>query len=187
MQNPRLAGRYAKSLVDLSRERGELDHVHEEMQYLREVCKVSREFVSLLRSPVIKGDKKQRIVDAVLSGRLGSLSAGFIRLLINKERESLLPEITSAFIEQYNLINKIHIVRLTTAHPVSEELREAILSKIRLETGLEHIELETVTKEELIGGFTLEFDNKLVDASIARDLHDIKKQFQQNIYIQNIR
>jgi F-type H+-transporting ATPase subunit delta len=35
----------------------------------------------------------------------------------------------------------------------------------------------------LIGGFVLEFDNNLVDASVVRDLRDIKKQFQQNLYV----
>jgi F-type H+-transporting ATPase subunit delta len=42
-------------------------------------------------------------------------------------------------------------------------------------------------QEDLIGGFVLEFNNNLVDASISRDLRDIKKQFTKNIYVQNIR
>jgi hypothetical protein len=39
------------------------------------------------------------------------------------------------------------------------------------------MELETEVDEKLIGGFVLEFNNNLVDASILRDLKDIKKQF----------
>ena len=50
-----------------------------------------------------------------------------------------------------------------------------------------NVELETVTDERIIGGFKLEFNNNLVDASILRDLNDIKKQFGQNIFVQNIR
>lgn len=61
MPNPRLATRYAKSLIDLSVERGQLDVVYGDMQYLQQVCKASRDFVNLLRSPVIKADKKQAI------------------------------------------------------------------------------------------------------------------------------
>ena len=39
----------------------------------------------------------------------------------------------------------------------------------------------------LIGGFVLEFDNNLVDASVVRDLRDIKKQFQQNLFVPQIK
>jgi F-type H+-transporting ATPase subunit delta len=49
------------------------------------------------------------------------------------------------------------------------------------------VELETVTDEKLIGGFVLEFNNKLVDASILRDLKDIKKQFAENLFLQKMR
>jgi len=52
---------------------------------------------------------------------------------------------------------------------------------------LSNIELETVVNPDLIGGFVLEFNNNLVDASIARDLRDIKKQFRENIYVKQIR
>jgi F-type H+-transporting ATPase subunit delta len=78
-------------------------------------------------------------------------------------------------------------VKLTTAEPVSEELKQSILNKISKDTSIEHIELESVVRNELIGGFILEFDNNMVDASILRDLKDIKKQFQENIYVQQIR
>ena len=78
-------------------------------------------------------------------------------------------------------------MKLTTATPISEELKQAIVAKLKAETSMQHIELETLVKEELIGGFVLEFNNNLVDASIARDLRDIKKQFSQNIYVQQIR
>ena len=45
------------------------------------------------------------------------------------------------------------------------------------------LELESKVDPSLIGGFVLEFDNNLVDASVVRDLRDIKKQFQQNLYV----
>jgi F-type H+-transporting ATPase subunit delta len=81
----------------------------------------------------------------------------------------------------------IHKVKLTTAEPISDTLKEAIVSKIKNETSLQKIELDTAVKPELVGGFVLEFDNNLVDASIARDLRDIKKQFSQNIYVPQLR
>ena len=187
MPNPRLAGRYAKSVIDLAVERNQLEALYKDMLYLQSMIQGSRELVSFLRSPVIKGDKKQKIVDALTQGKISELTAAFIRLLINKTREEHLPEIVGSSITLYNTMKGIHKVKLTTAEPVSEPLKEAIVNKIKGETSLQKIELETAVKPELIGGFVLEFDNNLVDASIARDLRDIKKQFSQNIYVPQLR
>jgi F-type H+-transporting ATPase subunit delta len=187
MPNPRLAGRYAKSLVDLAVEKNQLTAVYNDMQYLQAVCKASREFVSVLRSPVIKSDKKRKIVEAVTTGNVSEMTAAFIRLLISKTREESLPEIINAVIDQYNALKGIHKVKLTTAEAISEAVKQSIIDKVKGETALGNIELETVTNPDLIGGFVLEFNNNLVDASIARDLRDIKKQFRENIYVKQIR
>lgn len=187
MLNPRLAGRYAKSIIDLAVERDQLEVVYNDMQYLQAVCKASREFVILLKSPVVSIDRKNSAITAVTTGRISELTAAFNRLLINKNREFYLPEIVNAFIDQYNAIKGIHRVRLTTAAPVSDEVKKAIVSKITKETSLEHIELESVVKEEIIGGFILEFNNNLVNVSVQRDLRDLKTQFDKNIYVQQIR
>jgi len=187
MQNPRLAGRYAKSLIDIAVERNQLEVVYNDMQYLKAVCKASREFVALLKSPVIPIDKKSKAVSAVTSGRVGVLTSKFNQLLIDKNREFYLPEIVDAFIDQYNTLKGIHKVRLTTATPVSEELRNSIVSKVTGQSFSGTVELESIVKEELIGGFILEYDNNLYDASIQRDLRDLKSQFEQNVYVQKIR
>jgi len=115
------------------------------------------------------------------------MTIAFFKLLINKSREYNLPEIVNAFIVQYNELNNIHTFKLITAIPVSDTLKESIINKIKAETSYQKIQLETAVKEELIGGFTLEVGDSLVDASILRDLNDVKKQFQNNEYIHNIR
>ena len=187
MQNPRLATRYAKSIIDLATEKGELEKVYADMQYLQMVCKSSREFVNLMKSPIIKDEKKQAVLDAVAKGKLSVITEGFNKLLVSKNRANVLPEIVEAFIDQYNAIKNIHKVKLTTAQPLSEELRTAITDRIKAQTSMQNVELESIVKEELIGGFVLEYNNNLVDASIQRDLHDIKKQFMNKDFVMKIR
>src|SRR5450432_3038641 len=123
MPNPRLAGRYAKSLIDLAIEQNQLETVYKDMQYLQAVCKSSPEFVSIMRSPVIKADKKQNILSAITNGKISNLTASFNKLLVNKTREEYIPEIITAVIAQYNEIKGIHTVKLTTATALSEELK----------------------------------------------------------------
>ncbi len=187
MPNPRLATRYAKSLLDLATEKGQLEAVYTDMKYLQAVCKASKEFVSLLKSPIIKNDQKNSIVTAVTKGKVSDLTAAFNSLLVKKGRESDLPEIAFAFIDLYNEIKGIHRVKLTTAVAVGDELKKAIENKVKNAQGLGSVELETAVDEKLIGGFVLEFNNNLVDASILRDLKDVKKQFSKNLFVQSIR
>ena len=187
MPNPRLASRYAKSLVDLSIEKGQLEEVFADMQWLEAVVKASPDFVTILRSPVIKSDKKQKIVEAVVTGKVSAITAGFTRLLITKGRESNLPEIVTSFVSQYKAHKNIYIVKLTTASPVDEKLKSEIIEQVRKTSDMYNIELQTSVNEALIGGFVLQAGDKLVDASIAYDLHEIARQFENNDFIYKVR
>ena len=187
MPNPRLASRYAKSLIDLAIERGQLENVFADMQWLKAVCKSNRDFVNLLKSPVIKADTKKKIVDAVTAGKIGELTAAFTTLLIGKGRESNLPEIITAFIAAYNAHKNIHTIQLTTAHPVSDAMRTAIVEQVKKSAGFQHVELEEKVDADLIGGFVLQVGDKLVDASVAYDLRAIAKQFKNNDFIYKLR
>jgi len=187
MPNPRLAGRYAKSLIGLAIERGQLEAVYNDMLYLQAVCKNSREFVTLLKSPVVTPDKKEAILTAVTGTKVSELTQAFNKLLINKGREEFLPEIIVAFIDQYKSNKGIYTVTLTTASPVSEELKKEIVSKVQSQTAMKNIELKTEVREDIIGGFMLELGDTLVDASIAYDLNKIKSQFMNNDFIYKIR
>jgi F-type H+-transporting ATPase subunit delta len=187
MANPRLARRYAKSLIDLSTELNQLDPVHDDIVLLNSVSQQSREFVLMLKSPIISADKKYKIIQAITSGKISKTTQTFIKLLSAKNRESFLPDIITAFIEQFNKIQGIHKVKLTTATPVSDEIKKSFITKIESASSINNIELESIVDEKLIGGFVLEMEGKLIDASILRDLNDVKKQFQNNDYIHKLR
>lgn len=187
MNNPRLAGRYAKSLLDLSIEQNVLDAVCADMKFIHRICKSNPDFTAVLTSPVINTDKKEKIIESITNGRVSALTSSFIKLLIRKARESNLPQIANAFISQYNKLKDIHQVKLTTAVPMSNEMQDVILSKIRANTPVQNIELETAVEDDLIGGFKLELGDVLVDATVLRDLNDVKKQFKSNEYIQRLR
>ncbi len=187
MLNPRIAGRYAKSLIDLAIEKGELENIFADMQWLQAVCKASREFVAVLRSPVIKADTKVKIIEAVTKTNVSEITTAFIRLMIKKSRESFLPEVANAFIEQYKKHKGIYTVKLTTAVPVSEELKKEIVKHMRENSEMHNIELETAVNEKLIGGFVLQAGDKLVDGSVLYDLQTIARQFENNDFVYKVR
>lgn len=186
MQNPRLASRYAKSLLDLAVEQNQLDAVLKDVQLLDAISNQSRDFVNVLRSPVIKADKKQAIIDAVVGAKLGNLTKSFITLLVNKSRERNLPEIAAAFISQYKEMKNIKTVMLTTATPVNDVVKSAIMKKVEAMLPGSQIDLKTSVNADLIGGFVLEMGDNLYDASVRRDLNDVRAQFLNNIYVSKL-
>jgi len=187
MQNPRLAARYAKSLLDLAVEQNQLDATLNDIKLLDQISAQSRDFAGVLRSPVIKADKKQAIIDAVLGNKLSPLTKAFVTLLVGKGREANLPEIAKAFIGQYKEMKSIKTVRLTTATPVSDAVKQKIMRRAMGTLNGNQVELVESVDPSIIGGFVLEMDDKLFDASVRRDLNDIRAQFTKNIYVSQLR
>ena len=187
MNNPRLAGRYAKSLLDLATELNQVDIVYADMKWLHSICKSNPDFVMVLKSPIIKPLVKAKIIGSITDGRVNKLTTAFIELLVKKAREINLPEIAMAYIDQFNKLRNIHKVKITTAEPISDDMMQTIMTNVKAIPGKQTYEVETHIDTELIGGFLLETDGTLVDASILRDLKDIQKQFMNNDYLHRIR
>jgi F-type H+-transporting ATPase subunit delta len=187
MLNTRVASRYAKSVLDLAIETGQLEQVYADMQYLQNITKESRDFQSLLRSPVINADTKIRAIEAVTKDKISALTMSFLTLMINKTREVALPEIITSFIQQYKVKKGIQIVKLTTATPVSDSVKQAIIEQVKKTSDIDKLELQEVVDPNIIGGFVLQAGDKLVDASIAYDLQHIERQFENNDFIYKVR
>src|SRR4051794_17491533 len=135
MQNPRLASRYAKSLIGLAVEQNQLEEVYADVNWLKTAIKGSRELLVLLRSPVVNGGTKKKIMTAITGGQRSAMMNHFTDLLINKGREADLPEVLDAFITQYKEFRQIHVVKLTTAVQVDDRTRQEILAQVKKETG----------------------------------------------------
>jgi F-type H+-transporting ATPase subunit delta len=186
MANPRVAFRYAKSVLDLAIEKNELESVYSDMLYLQRLTKESKDFLNLLRSPVIKAETKKKAFNAVTAGKTSVITNAFIGLMITKAREGALPEIITSFVKQYKDRKGIKIVKLTTAVPVSEGVKASILAQVKQNEGFQNLEMEETVDPAIIGGFVLQTGDKLIDASIANELKTISKQFENNDFIYNI-
>ncbi len=183
MENPRLAARYAKSLLDLAIERNCLEATLSDIRLLDHICNVSSDFDAMLRSPVISGSKKQSAINAVVKDAMHELSKGFINLLVTKGREENLAHIAKAFIGQYNVLKNIRTVTLTTAVAMDEKMKDTVLSKIAGFMPGATIDLKSSVDEQLIGGFVLQVEDQLFDASVKKKLNDIKSNIVDYSYV----
>lgn len=179
----RIAGRYAKALIDLAIEQNKLEAVYNDVQYFNEVAQ-NRDFAALLKSPIIKADKKGKIFDQVFGSNMSEMTNTFLKIILSKGRESYLQDIAKSFIRQYKAYNKVSTIKLTTAAPISDQNLEAIKAKLLGSTVTsEKVEIETAVNSDLIGGFVLKIGDTLYDSSVAYKLEQLKKEFKDNSYI----
>ena len=186
MSEFRLATRYAKSLIDIAQQQSKLEAIYGDMLLLRKVIKSSRDFLLMLRNPIIHPDKKIKVIEQLFRDKVDLITFSFMKLVIQKGREAFLPEVVESFITQYNKLKKIIIVKFTSAVPVDEELVSRVRKLVEAKTGFTNIELETKVVPDIIGGYILQYEDQMYDASILRHLEVLDDNFLSNIYMKRL-
>ena len=186
MSAERIAHRYAKSLSDLVQERNELEQTYRDVQYIQAVLKQSREYLVMIKSPVINEDKKWKITESIVSGNVAPTTLAFLKIIITKGRERYLPEIMSAFITQYNKINDITPVKITTAIPMNEQVKNDVVGLLKQKYNLDKVQLKEIVDPAIVGGFIVEFNHQRYDASARHQLETVRKELISNNYTKAI-
>lgn len=182
----KLSARYAKSLIDLSVEQNQLEQVTNDMRVFVQVCKQSKDFTAMLRNPVIHLDAKQKIIQAIFGSHFSKISMSFVNLIVSKTREAFLPDMAAAFLEQYNAMKGITSVTLTTAVAADDEIISNVKKLLQERAGVSNIEFHTKINADLIGGYQLQYKDKMYDASIKRKLNTLNEEFKDNQYLRKI-
>ncbi len=185
MRESKIAERYAKSLMSIAIDKGLLDTILADMQLIVASCQGSRELVLVLKSPIIKADKKLAVLNAIFKNKVNPITASYFELLVKKGRESHLFSIASEFIAQYNALKGIVKAQLYTPFQLGEALRSQFVQAVEEKTG-KKVELEQHVKEDLIGGYVLRIGDMQLDNSVKNQLNNIKKSFSENQYIPKI-
>lgn len=177
----RIASRYAKSLLELAVEKGQLDAVRADMDTFRSAL-ANRDFTLLLKSPIVHADKKLAILDAIFKDKMNPLTLAFLRISVQKGREPFLTDMAGAFIEQYRELKGILSVRVLSATPLDASVLDRIREQLRQSgTASGEVQLENVVDPALIGGFILELGDRRYDASVARKLDLLRKEVQSKV------
>ena len=150
MNTGAVTNRYAKALLLLTQESGRG----------AEVCS---QVMALLRDP------------SSVPARLEPDLARFVAFLVQKGRRDYLQRILRTFVDLYCASVGVSHVVLTSAVE-SPELEERV--RTVLESRLGHgILLETEVDPALIGGYRVEVDGKMLDASVRRQLQILRREF----------
>ena len=181
MRSLRVASRYAKALLGLASERGELKAVESDINTLSSLVDSSKEFELLLVSPVVKPDQKKAVLNALLKDKLSEVTFMFIILLVSKGREGAIASIVEEVKSQLRAMNNIQAATVKTASPLDEDSRAKILAQVaKLHNG--EVELKEIVDPEILGGFVLRLDDKEIDASIKRQLNTLGRKLTEHDY-----
>jgi len=174
MKGTKAAGRYAQALLELAIEQNKVDQVLADMNYLLQVNNDSTEFQLLLKSPIIKSDKKIAVFKE-LFGQFEDLSSTFVSMIILKGREKDLAVIATVFDVLVKAHKGIIPVTLTSAVQLDASTKKIILDKVQ---GSVNGTLEVTEKidQSLIGGFIVRMGDKQFDASIANQFSELKQR-----------
>lgn len=179
----RIASRYAKSLLELSKEKNQLDASFADIKSLDNAFENSRELRILFKSPIIPTDKKLSIAEKLFKGKISDFVYQFVVLLIKKGREAFLHEIANSFIEQFNSYKGITPVKLQSAVKLDSQLVKNMIDNLKKKENLKEVIVTEELDESLIGGFVLTYGDKMVDTSISRKLQQLHNIIQDDTYV----
>ena len=146
-----ISARYAKALLKLTRQTGRGEQVALQVK-------------AFLDNP-----------QSVTTARLEPDLEKFLALLVKKDRMEYVKFIFRSFLRLYCESAGIKPVKLTLACPCDGVDRK-IAQMVQRVTGC-RVPMTVVLDPEVIGGFKIEIDDYIMDATVKRQLEDISREF----------
>lgn len=169
-------------MFELAIEKNLVREVFTDTKLILETCRDSHDLRLLLKSPIINTGKKLTIIRGIFGQHLHDLTLRYLEIMIRKRREKFLMEVASEFLEIYKEYRNILTVVYRSPLPPGEDTRQQVIALMKNYTKAE-IDLQAVTDEALIGGFVLRWHDKQYDASLLRELENIRNKVAKvNLY-----
>jgi len=170
-----LGRRYAMALLDLARERGDIDTVLRDVTSLSDAWKASEELRDIVRSPVIPRPALKAVVDAVME-KLGSskLVRNTVSLLGDKGRLGHLEEVLHALDELAEAETGSVRVEVVSAKSMADAYYARLTEKLKRVTDRDVV---LVKKEDpsLIGGVVTRVGDQVFDGSLINRLSELRE------------
>ena len=170
---------YGEALFDLAVEQQKTDAYLEEVQGLVKVLEENPEFDKLMKHPKISKLEKQEIVENVFGDCVSKEMAGFLKLVVSKERYRDINGIFSYFVDKVKEERKIGVAYVTTAISLDAGKKAQVEQRLLQTTPYKKMEIHYSVDESLIGGMIIRIKDRVVDSSVRTKLLEMKKQLLQ--------
>lgn len=181
MEDYRINTNYAKALFLVAADTGQLDDVCQDMRLVNKTCADNHMLNVVFANPIIREDKKIAILKDLFESKVSKVSMLFISFVVKKRRTINLKGISNAFIELYRKEKNIVLSHLVTATPVDDSALQMVKKTVGDYTGKE-VEMDAQVQPDIIGGFSVSFENNMYDARISTAVAQLRKEFSRNVY-----
>ena len=175
MRDIRVAKPYARALYEAALEQDALASITTDVDKLRELIEQSEELTQLIHSPVLSPQFKSETFAQLFAGAMHPLTINFFKLLTLKQRERYLIAIMDVFSTIVDDAAGRLVAKVTTAVPITPEQAEQFTAQLSAYSG-KQVRLETTTDAQIQGGFIVQLDDTVFDASVASQLQRLKQQ-----------
>ena len=173
-ENKLVAKRYAKALLELSGEKLTKEQILSEISDASQSLEGSEDLKRVMSSPIISGKEKNEILTKVFEKSVSEIVLNFLRLLVDKDRFSILASIVSEYRNEINRLNNLLDIKITSAIDLNDS--EKAMIKVKLKKILnKDIELEWAKDSSIIGGLVFEAGDNIVDNSLKHKLQEISR------------
>lgn len=173
-----IARRYATALADFAEQEGQDRQVYEEVLHWNACYNKDGSIKEYLTSPILSKEAKLVLFKKWMGGKISLSMERFFLLVLNHQREKFLHFIFNSYERIFKERHGIVDVTLTTASPIEEETALKIARLACKDDDKVEVQLHQQVDESLIGGFTFRVDDRLIDASLSRQLAQLRQQFQ---------
>ncbi len=178
MAGARAAIRYAKAVLSLASDQNIAEAVNNDMKLIATTIAGNKDLNNMLQSPVIKSSNKKDVLLEVFKGS-NAMTTNMINTLITNRRLALLNDVAASYNRLYDELKGVQIAQVTTAVPLTDDLKVKVLAKAKELTGKD-VEVKNIVDADILGGFILRVGDKQYNASIANKLNKLKREFTLN-------
>lgn len=170
-----VARRYATALADVAIERREEREVQAELDSWASMIESNPQLKEVFANPTVAYDQKQKVLDDLISrSGVRETTASFLRVLLRNQRLSQLREVAARFGLILDERGGMVAADVTTARPISEELKNSLHETLAAATGRK-VRLNFHTDEEIIGGVVARIGSTIFDGSVQNHLERLSE------------
>ena len=177
-RDPAVIRVYSKSLLEATQPTGRLKEYIGEAVALRKIYLDNPRVKAFLEGPHIREQEKAGLVDAVFSGgRVLPMLFNLLRVLVNKKRITLLPDILEEFQEIAEQELGQVIGRVTSAVPMDPTKQRLLTQRLEQVTGL-NFTFEFKVDPEVLGGVLVRYKDVNIDGTLRGRLRHLRSRLE---------
>jgi F-type H+-transporting ATPase subunit delta len=171
----KIAAPYARALFDFSVEKNIMHQITADFQNLEIFLNEAVELTEYFNNPIVSKEAKRDVLTKALKSQINNETFKFLMVLVNRDRINLLSSIIARYLELVYETASIKTIEVSTAFAFTNLQKNTLIKKLKELTNSREIRLVITVDPNLIGGFLVKTESKVIDFTIKNQLQKLAK------------